>query len=54
MLTATYHKSSKSLTYWTKGNQLKRDYCESQVVAKLKVIEIKLHEKINQKLYIER
>lgn len=54
MLTATYHKSSKSLTYWSKGNQLKRDYCESQVVAKLKVMETRLQHKINQQLLIER
>lgn len=54
MLVATFHKGTQSITYWTRGQQLKREHCESQVIAKLLIMEEKLKHKIIQQLCIER
>lgn len=59
MLTATYRKSSKTLIYWRKSLipgkiDIARDYCDSEIVAKLTVMEQSLRNKITQKLNVER
>lgn len=54
MLIATFHKGSNTIVYWTKDHEMKREYCESQIVAKLRIMEERLKNKVEQKLVMER
>lgn len=58
MLTATYHRGSQLLVYWTadwtKQPTIKHDTCQAEAIAKIIIMEEKLKSKITQKLIFER